>query len=98
MHHLLLARSRFPSVPSVPSVVKAFDFPHSEPRHAEDPRLVHQQKLHQALIKIYVRLVIAQSIQLSNIVLVDLRRLSCISQLWVLLTSGSHLLKTFARL
>ena len=55
---LLFARSRFSSVPSVPSVVKAFDFPHSEPRHAEDPRLVHQQNYYQALIKIYVRLVI----------------------------------------
>jgi len=53
-------------------------------------------KLFQALIKIYVRLVIAQSIQLSNIVLVDLRRLSRVC------SYGSYslqkvLIKTFAR-
>jgi hypothetical protein len=36
-------------------------------------RHVHQRETIQALIKIYVRLVIAQSIQLSNIVLVNLR-------------------------
>ena len=36
-------------------------------------------KLFQALIKIYVRLVIAQSIQLSNIILVNLRPLTRLS-------------------
>jgi len=53
-------------------VVKAFDF--SQQDHSgteEEPRCIHQQA-YQALIKIYVRLVIAQSIQLSNIVLVSL--------------------------
>ena len=39
-----------------------------------EPSLI-SGKLFQALIKIYVRLVIAQSIQLSNIVLADLHQL-----------------------
>jgi hypothetical protein len=53
-----------------------------------------QRALIQALIKIYVRLVIAQSIQLSNIVLVNLRPLTRSRQVWVLLTSESYNIKT----
>ena len=40
----------------------------------------YQRETIQALIKIYVRLVIAQSIQLSNIVLADFRQLTCLSR------------------
>jgi hypothetical protein len=39
-------------------------------RRSPKPPFTHQRALFQALIKIYIRLVVAQSIQLSNIVLV----------------------------
>ena len=61
-----------------------------ETGNTETSCYVHQQA-YQALIKIYVRLVIAQSIQLSNIVLVNLRRLSRVS------SYGSYSLQHRAR-
>jgi hypothetical protein len=48
-----------------------------------------QQETIQALIKIYVRLVIAQSIQLSKIVLADLHQQTPLQRVWVLLIPES---------
>jgi hypothetical protein len=54
-----------------------------------------QQAKIQALIKIYVRLVIAQSIQLSNIVLADFHQQTPPQQVWVLLPPDSCTIPKF---
>src|SRR5579863_584017 len=67
----------------------SFRSSHQKSGLAEDPRLVHQQNYYQALIKIYVRLVICP---IYSVVKNHPRQLSLthpLLQVWVLLTSDS---------
>jgi hypothetical protein len=65
----------FLHAPSRPWWLKLLTLHQKHSRAKEKPRRIHQQGFFQALTKIYVRLVIAQSIQLSNIVLAGFHQL-----------------------